>query len=176
MAFRDDVLGRPRPDSLASFALPRRERFFPSPADWRDEVLYFLLPDRFSDAAEASRPLLDRSDLAAARPPSFRFDRWAQGGGERWQGGTLRGIVSKLDYLATLGVTCLWVGPVFKQRRHLVYEPLQYGVKLEFARHVLRGPQQCGLLTEAGLVLAEQPGYVQREPGLPGDRFGDGDL
>jgi glycosidase len=119
MPFRDDVLGRPRPDSLASFALPRRERFFPSPADWRDEVLYFLLPDRFSDGGEVGRPLLDRANLPAARPPSFRFDRWAQGGGERWQGGTLRGIASKLDYLAGLGATCLWIGPVFKQRRHL---------------------------------------------------------
>lgn len=119
MPFRDDVLGQPRSASLASFALPRRERFFPSPADWRDEVLYFLLPDRFSDGGEAGRPLLDRANLTAARPPSFRFDRWAQGGGERWQGGTLRGVTSKLDYLKTLGVTCLWVGPVFKQRRHL---------------------------------------------------------
>jgi glycosidase len=119
MAFRDDVLGRSRPSSLASFALPRRQRFFPSPADWRDEILYFLLPDRFSDGGEAGRPRLDRANLTGARPPSFGFDRWAQGGGERWQGGTLRGITSKLDYLRTLGVTCLWVGPVFKQRRHL---------------------------------------------------------
>jgi glycosidase len=119
MPFRDRVLGQPRPASLASLALPRRERFFPSPPDWRDEVLYFLLPDRFSDGGEAGRPLLDRGNLAAARPASFRFDRWAQGGGERWQGGTLRGITSKIGYLKTLGVTCLWVGPVFKQRRHL---------------------------------------------------------
>jgi glycosidase len=119
MSFRDRVLGQPRPSSLASLALPRRERYFPSPADWRDEVLYFLLPDRFSDGGEAGRPLLDRADLAAARPPTFRFDRWAEGGGERWQGGTLRGITSRLGYLETLGVTCLWVGPVFKQRRHL---------------------------------------------------------
>jgi glycosidase len=120
MPFRDDVLAQPRPISVASLDLPRRERFFPSPADWRDEVLYFLLPDRFSDGGEAARPRLDRANVLAARPrPAFGFDRWAQGGGERWQGGTLRGIVSKLDYLAGLGVTCLWVGPVFKQRRHL---------------------------------------------------------
>src|SRR5687768_4031798 len=104
MPFRDDILGQPRPSSLASFALPRRERYFPSPADWRDEVLYFLLPDRFSDGAEAGRPMLDRGNLAAARPASFRFDRWAQGGGERWQGGTLRGITSKIGYLKNLGV------------------------------------------------------------------------
>jgi len=119
MPFRDRILGQPRPASLASFTLPRREPYFRSPADWRDEVLYFLLPDRFSDGAEGGRLLLDRGNLAAARPASFGFDRWAQGGGERWQGGTLRGITSKIGYLKGLGVTCLWVGPVFKQRRHL---------------------------------------------------------
>ena len=119
MPFRDDVLGNPRPASLEPVALPRRVQGFPSPADWRDEVLYFLLPDRFSDGGEGTRPLLDRGNLSAARPPSFGFDRWAQGGGERWQGGTLRGITSKIDYLKHLGVTCIWVGPVFKQRGHL---------------------------------------------------------
>ena len=112
MAFRDIVLGQPSPRSLDTFTLPRRVPCFPSPADWRDEVLYFLLPDRFSDGREASRPAArPRQSAGAARPPTFRFDRWAQGGGERWQGGTLRGITSKLDYLRRLGMTCLWVGP-----------------------------------------------------------------
>jgi hypothetical protein len=41
---------------------------FPSPADWRDEVLYFLLPDRFSDGGEGTRPRVDRANLPAARP------------------------------------------------------------------------------------------------------------
>src|SRR5262249_61913089 len=90
-----------------------------TPADWRDETLYFLLPDRFSDGREATRPLLDRRNLTAARPPGFRFDRWAQSGGERWQGGTINGIRSKLEYLEGLGVSTLWIGPVFKQRAHL---------------------------------------------------------
>jgi glycosidase len=39
-------------------------------------------------------------------------------GGGRFQGGTLNGITSKLDYLNGLGVTTLWVGPTFKQRTH----------------------------------------------------------
>jgi glycosidase len=103
---------------------PRRQRFHPSPADWRDEVLYFLLVDRFSDGLEASRPLLDRRDREAARPPAqdgqpWRWDRWAQSGAHRWQGGTLQGLRSKLDYLKDLGVTAIWLSPVFKQRGHL---------------------------------------------------------
>jgi glycosidase len=96
----------------------------PSPVDWRHEVLYFLLVDRFSDGQEATRPLLDRNQLAAARPhlpngEAWRWDRWAESGADRWQGGTLRGVTTKLGYLKRLGVTTLWLSPVFKQRSHL---------------------------------------------------------
>src|SRR5438105_63077 len=112
------------PERISEVALPRGRAGYPSPGDWRDEVLYFLLPDRFSDGREDERPLLNRGDRAAARPapagvPGWRWDLWAQSGGDRWQGGTLRGIASKLDYIAGLGATAIWVGPVFKQRGHL---------------------------------------------------------
>ena len=118
MSFAHDILARERPDSVRSVALPRRTSFFPSPTDWRDEVIYFLLPDRFSDGAESGRPLVDPKDRAVNRPAGFRWDEWAASGGGRFQGGTLSGITSKLDYLNGLGVTTLWVGPTFKQRTH----------------------------------------------------------
>jgi glycosidase len=87
-------------------------------------VLYFLLVDRFSDGQESSRPPLDRSDRNAARPKghdgqNWRWDRWAESGARRWQGGTIKGVQSKLDYLKKLGVTAIWLSPVFKQRGHL---------------------------------------------------------
>lgn len=122
--FATAMLGQSRrPESLDGFKLPRRDFYHPSPADWRNEVLYFLLPDRFSDGKEGGRPLLDRMNLAAARPAlqngiTWRFDAWAESGADRWQGGTLKGIASKLDYLKDLGVSCIWVGPIFKQRGH----------------------------------------------------------
>ena len=124
MSFTNTQLSQNRPNSVRGIDLPRREGYHPSPADWRDETLYFLLPDRFSDGQEQSRPLLDRRDLTSARPAppggeSWRWNRWAQSGAERWQGGTLRGIRSKLGYLKNLGVTAIWIGPVFKQRGHL---------------------------------------------------------
>ena len=118
MSFAHNILARERPDSVRSVALPRRTSFFPSPTDWRDEVIYFLLPDRFSDGAESGRPLVDPKDRAVNRPAGFRWDEWAASGGGRFQGGTLSGITSKLDYLNGLGVTTLWVGPTFKQRTH----------------------------------------------------------
>src|SRR5512139_3233717 len=120
MSVTAEALTAGRPASLdRQLRLPRRQQYHPSPVDWRDEVLYFLLVDRFSDGNEGSRPLLNRRNLAAARSAQWRWDAWAESGGERWQGGTLKGVTSKLDYLQQLGVTALWLSPVLKQRGHL---------------------------------------------------------
>ncbi len=124
-AFATETLGRAVPTRIrADVSLPRRQQFHPSPADWRDEVLYFLLVDRFSDGKEGTRPLLDPSNRSVARPSGhdgqpWRWDLWAQSGAFRWQGGTINGVASKLDYLDDLGVTTIWLSPVFKQRGHL---------------------------------------------------------
>ena len=124
-SFATSILGSAVPERVrADISLPRRQRFHPSPADWRDEVLYFLLVDRFSDAQESSRSRLDRNQRDSARPPGsdgqdWRWDRWAESGAHRWQGGTIQGVASKLDYLQQLGISTIWISPVFKQRGHL---------------------------------------------------------
>ena len=118
MAFSQQSLSVIRPDSIRAVNLPRRESFYPSPADWRDEIIYFLLPDRFSDGQETGRPLLDPTNRMAFRPVGFRWDQWSASGSGRYQGGTIKGIVSKLDYIASMGATALWIGPIFKQRTH----------------------------------------------------------
>ena len=84
MSFAEDVLSQTRPERVRAIACrPERQSHFPSPVDWRDEVLYFLLVDRFSDNREDARPLLDRRHLKAARPDlgegqPWRWDKWAQ--------------------------------------------------------------------------------------------------
>jgi glycosidase len=124
-SFATRMLGQPVPRRMrGEIDFPRRLSYHPSPGDWRDHVLYFLLVDRFSDGQEHTRPLLDRNNRSAARPAaadgeSWRWDRWAQSGAQRWQGGTIKGVQSKLDYLRELGVTAIWLSPVFKQRGHL---------------------------------------------------------
>lgn len=118
MSFTSAQLSSSRPASIRPVALPRRQSLFPSPADWRDEVLYFLLPDRFSDGQESTRPALDRGHVTAARPGGWMWNLWSSSGADRYQGGTLRGLATKLDYLKQLGATTIWVGPVFKQRSH----------------------------------------------------------
>ncbi|HIK43233.1 alpha-amylase family glycosyl hydrolase [Thermoleptolyngbya sp. M55_K2018_002] len=101
------------PRRLADADLNPRGRVFPSPLSWRDQFLYQLLPDRFSDGREGERPMFDRH-----RPEQFRAESKAawMAAGNRFNGGTLKGILSKLDYLQTLGVTTLWLNPPWKQR------------------------------------------------------------
>ena len=68
---------------------------FPSPADWRDQWIYFVMVDRFNNPAA---------------PPRFSWD----GAHGAFQGGTLNGIREQLDYLQKLGVGALWLSPVMK--------------------------------------------------------------
>jgi glycosidase len=120
------IVGAPAPRTLteARRVFPHRDTPHPSPPDWRDEVLYFLLPDRFSDGQEHTRPLLDRTRVPAQRLAyaqahglsGWRWDRWRDSGQNRFQGGTLAGIQKQLPYLVDLGVTTLWIAPVFRQR------------------------------------------------------------
>lgn len=104
------------PASLILADLKPRGTVYPSPADWRDQTLYFLLPDRFSDGKEGTRPLFDRTQSQAYHTQNKAA--WMQAG-TKFQGGTLQGIQSKLSYLKDLGITTLWIGPVWKQRADL---------------------------------------------------------
>jgi glycosidase len=119
VSFADDQLAGDRPDRIDNVPLPHRTAGYPSPASWHGEVLYFLLVDRFSDGAEATRPLLDPTSPAAFRPAGWRWDAWYASGSERFQGGDLAGVTSKLAYLQDLGVTTVWLSPIFQQRGHL---------------------------------------------------------
>ena len=104
------------PDTLELANLKPRGNVQPSPTDWDAQIFYFLLPDRFSDGRENERPLFNRDQPEACRAQDRKA--WMQAG-RSWQGGTIKGVLSKLPYLKSLGVTALWIGPVWKQRTDL---------------------------------------------------------
>jgi len=69
---------------------------FPSPEDWRDQWIYFLMIDRFNNPNG---------------PPKHQpFD----GEHDVFQGGTFNGVRKQLDYLRDLGVGAIWMTPVLK--------------------------------------------------------------
>jgi glycosidase len=96
--------------------------FHPSPHAWEDEVLYFLMLDRFSDGREAGYrdnegQVVTGGTTKMFRPDDPNFvgrDEWLKAG-HGYRGGTLKGLQSKVGYLKRLGVTGIWVSPIFKQ-------------------------------------------------------------
>ncbi|MDZ8222666.1 alpha-amylase family glycosyl hydrolase [Nostoc sp. ChiVER01] len=104
------------PQQLSETNLKPRGRVYPSPINWRDQFLYQLILDRFSDDNENQRELFDRSN-----PSKFQVKDKADwmAAGTKFVGGTLRGIKSKLDYLQRLGVTTLWISPPWQQHSEL---------------------------------------------------------
>ncbi len=65
-------------------------------SDWRDEVIYQVLVDRFADGDEGN---------------NYGVDRTAMG---KYHGGDWRGLEQNLDYLDELGVTTIWISPIIQ--------------------------------------------------------------
>lgn len=66
-----------------------------------DDVIYFLMPDRFADG--------DTSNNDPAKSKGL-YDRSK---GRHYHGGDLQGVIDKLQYLKSLGVTAIWTTPVY---------------------------------------------------------------
>lgn len=79
--------------------------------EFREEVIYFIIVDRFYDATsddEERQGLWDRGDK-----PGLYDKTWTQWG--KYWGGNLTGIIQKIPYLKSLGVTAVWLSPLFEQ-------------------------------------------------------------
>ena len=74
----------------------------------QDEIIYFLLPDRF----ENGEPRNDRGGIAGGRLQTG-FDPAHKG---FFHGGDLKGLTSRLDYIQDMGVTAIWLAPIFKNK------------------------------------------------------------
>jgi glycosidase len=73
-----------------------------------DEIVYFMLPDRF----ENGDPSNDQGGLEGDRyvtgfdPTSKAF----------YNGGDLKGLIDRVDYIQSLGATAIWLGPIYKNK------------------------------------------------------------
>jgi len=102
------------------------KEYFPSPDHWEEQILYFLMADRFSTGEEKELYNPDNDYENAVQDQKSR-QRWEEYG-DRWNGGTLKGITSKLNYLENLGITALWISPIFKQ---VDYEETYHGYGIQ---------------------------------------------
>lgn len=91
----------------ADVTIPRP---FPSPAEWRDQWIYFLMVDRFNNPAA---------------PPAAAWDSPFG----KFQGGTFEGIRQQLGYLRDLGAGAIWLSPVLKNRPSDEFAHHGYGIQ-----------------------------------------------
>ena len=84
--------------------------------EWvKHAVFYQIFPDRF---ARGSR---------TEHPRGITFKPWGTAPEEQgFQGGDLRGIVDKLDYLQSLGITALYLNPIFASASNHRYHTFDY--------------------------------------------------
>ncbi len=78
-----------------------------SPAWLDDAVIYQIFVDRFSTASNEV-PLRDPGSITG------------------FFGGTLRGVLEKLEYVQALGANCIWLSPLFESPSHHGYNPSDY--------------------------------------------------
>lgn len=105
--------------------------------EWaRHVVWYQIFPERFRNGSPANDPpgtlpwRWDWYRLAPGEPP-LEGKRFSTAWYSRWFGGDLQGVREKLPYLKQLGVTALYLCPIFEAGAYHGYDTLDY-------RHVAR--------------------------------------
>lgn len=103
-------------------------------------VIYQIFPDRFRDGDSSNNPT-DGSDTFYGDVPLYFHETWnapmldgrvdlLPNGAGWWNsdfyGGDLAGIIEKLDYLHDLGVTAIYLNPIFAARSNHRYDTADY--------------------------------------------------
>ena len=84
-----------------------------TPAWVRDAIFYQIFPDRFASSERVPKPgVLEPWD---APPTNHGF-----------KGGDLRGIAERLDYLEDLGITAIYLTPIFSSASNHRYHTYDY--------------------------------------------------
>ncbi len=90
--------------SVAGIAAP------PVQSPVADEIIYFVMTDRFANGDPGN----DTGGIAPAAGPLVHGFLPADDG--YYHGGDLAGLTDRLDYIAGLGVTAIWITPPFANR------------------------------------------------------------
>ncbi|MGW3127439.1 pullulanase-type alpha-1,6-glucosidase [Streptomyces sp. NPDC001123] len=91
-------------------APPSDAKLAAAPARYDDtrEQFYFVMPDRFANGDTGN----DKGGLTGSRL-STGYDPTDKG---FYQGGDLKGLTKRLDYIKGLGTTAIWMAPIFKNK------------------------------------------------------------
>ena len=107
-----------RPDEGELFQMTVYEEGMTTP-DWiKGGIMYQIFPDRFAKSklgSEDTVPPVDRKMHANWNEmPMWQPDERGMITTSDYYGGNLQGIAEKLPYLKSLGVTCIYLNPIFE--------------------------------------------------------------
>lgn len=104
------------------------DKSFTTP-DWlKGGVIYQIFPDRFCNSGTKKKNVPDDRILRTdpENPPYWRPDADGEVRNNDYFGGDLNGIREKLPYLQSLGVTCLYLNPIFEAHSNHRYNTADY--------------------------------------------------
>lgn len=97
-----------------------------SPNWYREGVAYHIFVDRFYNGNEDGKVMNPKKNsfLYANQDDLPMYIKNEKGEVVRWEfyGGNLKGIIQKLPYLKTLGITILYLSPIFEARSNHKYD------------------------------------------------------
>lgn len=103
------------------------EKPYKTPEFLHGGLIYQIMPDRFCDGGvrKRSKPYaVYRDDWDGL--PQWQPDENGKIRNEDFFGGNLRGIIKKLGYLKGLGVTCIYLNPIFEAHSNHKYDTGNY--------------------------------------------------
>lgn len=122
-----DGIGKIR-DNGDMWQLTVYDKDFETP-DWlKGGIIYQIFPDRFAFSGEekanvpTDRVMRDDRD----GEPYWRPDQHGKVLNNDYFGGDLKGIEQKLDYIRSLGVTCIYLNPIFEAHSNHRYDTGDY--------------------------------------------------
>lgn len=97
--------------------------------DWlKGGIIYQIFPDRFNNSGKAKAGVPDDRFICEnpEKEPEYRQGNGPCSLGNDYYGGDIKGITQKLDYLASLGVTCIYLNPIFEAHSNHRYNTADY--------------------------------------------------
>ncbi len=113
---------------------------FDTPDWFKDAVVYQIFPDRFRNGVDTNDPISGtffyNETPGTLTAPQWNYPvpdprvagEWEGSYSKLFYGGDLQGIIDKLDYLHEMGVTALYLNPIFESPSNHKYDATDYSL------------------------------------------------
>ena len=107
---------------------------FSDDGDWRNDVIYFAMTDRFANGDPSNDDGAARGCVTRGGEEVCYYDEADVDNPVAWHGGDFAGLIEKLEegYFTDLGVTAIWISPVVLQAPGIVVDPSSPNAGLGF--------------------------------------------